>query len=166
MDEETCQNLTRKTAKKKAVREANKKWANQLHFCNRLVPFRLLSSPNGDDLTLLNSAVGHYHPVFRLHPRNLIDLQFPRPWVIIELYTVPITQQLVYCCYSFGRKLDLCPHLFHLIQHIVFSPFILPQSAHLLNGHVMSCLFLGCKQLQNYHCLCTTSALLIVPRVT
>lgn len=145
MDEETCQNLTRKTAKKKPSEKQTKKGTNQLHFCNRLVPFRLLSSPNGDDLTLLNSAVGHYHPVFRLHPRNLIDFQFPRPWVIIELYTVPITQQLVHSRYSFGRKLDLCPHLFHLIQHIVFSPIILPQIAHLLNGHVMSSSLLGCK---------------------
>lgn len=91
----------RKNGKEKAVREANKKGTNQLHFCNRLVPFRLLSSPSGDDLTILNSPAGHYHTVLRLHPRNLIDLQFPGSRVVVKLYPVSFAQQLVNRGYRF-----------------------------------------------------------------
>lgn len=81
--------------------QENKKGTNQLHFCNRLVPFRLLSSPSGDDLTILNSPAGHYHTVLRFHPRNLIDLQFPGSRVVVKLYPVSFAQQLVNRGYRF-----------------------------------------------------------------
>ena len=81
--------------------QENKKGTNRLHFCNQLVPFRLLSSPSGDDLTILNSPAGHYHTVLRFHPRNLIDLQFPGSRVVIKLYPVSFAQQLVNRGYRF-----------------------------------------------------------------
>lgn len=99
--------------------EANKndiktqKWGQPLTHRKQLAPFRLLPSLRSND-----------HSIFRFHPRNLVDLQFLCARIIIELYPITARQQFIDRCNSFRRKLDLCPHLFHLMEKLNICLFL------------------------------------------